>query len=161
MNGITRRLSVTELTQRILEMAKTGVYRESLFATFQTLATKQQVRQAIRHAKQFGLHSVAQMRDVELGTYYQLDLVKYEVSKSALQIALPLSEADVLQRLTEAVVTLRLMLIVAGGGAIALLGAGLFCLLTGESGLGWGLVTGSGSALTIWLMQKSLAQKLL
>lgn len=161
MNGITRRLSVAELTQRILEMAKTGVYRESLFATFQTLATKQQIRQAIRHAKQFGLHSVAQMRDEELGTYYQLDVVKYEASKAALPIALPLSEADVLQRLTEAVVTLRLMLIVAGGGAIALLAAGLFCLLTGELSLGWGLVTGSGSALTIWLMQKSLAHKLL
>lgn len=161
MNEITRRLTVTELTQRILEMAKTGVYRESIFETFQPLATKQHVRQAIRHAKQFGLHSVAAMRDPELGTYYQLDLAKFEAAKPSLHGLVPLAEADVFQRMTEAVVTIRMMLMIAGGGAMVLFGAGMFCILMGNSGMGWGFVTGSFSAIAIWLVQKALSQKLL
>ncbi|MDX2243910.1 MAG: hypothetical protein NW224_24805 [Leptolyngbyaceae cyanobacterium bins.302] len=161
MSEIARRLSVSELSQRILEMAKTGVYRESIFETFQPVATKQQISHAIRHAKQFGLHSIATMRDPELGTYYQLDQVKFASLQATFQAALPLSKEDVFQRMTEAVVTIRLMLAVAGSGAIALLGFGLFCLLTGHPGSGWGVVSGAISAIGIWGMQRSLAKKLL
>jgi hypothetical protein len=78
MPQIVPRLSETELSQRILDMAKTGVYRESIFEAFQSLATKQQIRRAIAHAKQFGLYSVRQHRDDELGTYYEVDLAKYQ-----------------------------------------------------------------------------------
>ena len=161
MSEISRRLSVLELSQRILEMAQSGVYRESVFETFQPVATKQQIRQAIRHAKQFGLHSIAQMRDAELGTYYQLDQVKFDSLKSTLSASLPLSEADVLQRLTEAVVTIRLMLVVAGSSTIVLLGGGFFCLMSGHSGMGWGLLGGAIGGIGTWILQKSLAKKLM
>ncbi|MDX2231974.1 MAG: hypothetical protein NW220_20230 [Leptolyngbyaceae cyanobacterium bins.349] len=159
MSEITRRLTVTELSQRILDMAKTGVYRESLFETFQPMATKEQIRQAIRHAKQFGLHSVAQMRDTELGTYYQVDTAKFAALQSAFERSLPLSEADVFQRMTEAVITIRLMLTIAGGGAIALLSLGLLGLVTGNRETGWGLVAGGVGAIAIWTIQKALAGK--
>ncbi|EKQ70261.1 hypothetical protein OsccyDRAFT_0539 [Leptolyngbyaceae cyanobacterium JSC-12] len=161
MSEIARRLTVSELSQRILEMAKTGVYRESLFETFHPMATKQQIRHAIRYAKQFGLHSVAQLRDAELGTYYQLDLVKFESVKAALQVSVPLTEADVFQRMTEAVVTIRMMLMVAGSGAIALFAIGVFCLFTHKSGSGWGLIAGSMSVGGIWAFQNALARKVI
>jgi len=161
MSEMTRRLTVAELSQRILDMAKTGIYRESIFETFQPLATKQNIRQAIRHAKQFGLHSVATMRDAELGTYYQLDQAKFAASQHALQSSLPLTEADVLQRMTEAIVTIRLMLAIAGSGAALLLGLGLFCLLSGNAGSGWGLISGSLCAIAIWTAQKTLAKKVM
>jgi hypothetical protein len=161
MSEISRRLSVLELSQRILEMARTGVYRESVFEAFQPVATKQQIRQAIRHAKQFGLHSIAPMRDAELGTYYQLDQVKFDSLKSTFSSSLPLAEEDVFQRMTEAIVTIRLMLMVAGSSAIALLGMGLFCLVSGHPGIGWGVVSGATGAIGTWVLQKSLAKKLL
>jgi hypothetical protein len=47
-----------DLTRRILEMATTGVYRGSIFEALAPIATQRQIRQAIAHAKQFGLHSV-------------------------------------------------------------------------------------------------------
>lgn len=161
MSGITRRLTVAELSQRILEMAKTGIYRESIFETFQPVATKVQIRQAIRHAKQFGLHSVAAMRDAELGTYYQVDQVKLAALQSALQVSLPLAEADVFQRMTEAMLTIRLMLAIAGAGAIALLGVGIVCLLTENTGAGWGLISSALSTIALWTVQKGLARKVM
>ncbi|MBF2027462.1 MAG: hypothetical protein IGS48_11940 [Oscillatoriales cyanobacterium C42_A2020_001] len=161
MSGITRRLTVSELSQRILDMAKTGVYRESLFETFQPVATKQQISQAIRHAKQFGLHSVAKLRDPELGTYYQLDQVKFNSLQHSLQTVVPLAKEDGLQRMTEAIVTIRLMLTVAAGSAIALLAMGVFCLLTQNSSTGWGLITGAVSGAAIWALQKALAKKIM
>uniref|UniRef100_A0A832M2Y6 Uncharacterized protein n=1 Tax=Oscillatoriales cyanobacterium SpSt-402 TaxID=2282168 RepID=A0A832M2Y6_9CYAN len=161
MSGITRRLTVSELSQRILDMAKTGIYRESLFETFQPVATKQQISHAIRHAKQFGLHSVAQLRDAELGTYYQLDSVKFESLQASFQASVPLTEEDVFQRMTEAIVIIRVMLMVAGGGVIALGAIGVFCLLTNKSGTGWGLIAGSVSVGGIWALQKALAKKVI
>jgi hypothetical protein len=89
MSPLAPRLSETELSQRILEMAKTGVYRESIFEAFRSLATKRQIRQAIAHAKQFGLYSVRDLRDEELGTYYQVDLAKYDSFQAALKAAVP------------------------------------------------------------------------
>lgn len=160
MSEISRRLTVFELSQRIVEMAKTGVYRESIFETFQPVATKQQIRHAIRHAKQFGLYSIASMRDTQLGTYYQLDQVKFSSLQTAFQSSLPVSHEDVMQRMTEAMVTIRLMLTVAGMGAIALLGVGLFCLMTGKSSVGWGLLSSAVSTIGLWSLQRAIAKKL-
>ena len=71
-HGISRRASVPELSRQVLEMATTGVYRESIFEALQPLATKKSIRLAIAHAKQFGMYSVAELRDDVLGTYYQI-----------------------------------------------------------------------------------------
>ncbi len=160
MSGITRRLSVTELSQRILDMGKTGVYRSSIFEAFQPVATQRQISLAIRHAKQFGLHSVAKMRDRELGTYYQVDAVKRQQLHQAFQTTVPAaSEEDVLKRMTEAVLTIQMMLKVTAGGAIAVFGVGLFCLTTGKPQLGGGLLTSALCLVGIWAMQRSLAKK--
>lgn len=161
MSGITRRLTVSELSQRILEMAKTGVYRESIFEAFQPVATKRQISHAIRHAKQFGLHSIAPMRDANLGTYYQLDAVKFASLQQAFKASVPLAEEDVFQRMTEATLTIRMMLTIASGGAIALFGVGLLCMAIGNSGAGWGLMTSSIGAVGIWALQKALARKIM
>ena len=80
-----RRLSVLELTQQILQMSEDGVYRESVFDVFQSLATKKEVRRAIAYAKHFGLGSVASLRDSTLGTYYQLDPEVYQRQKHRLK----------------------------------------------------------------------------
>jgi len=72
----TQRLSATELTGRILDMARTGVYRQSVFEAFRSMATQRQIRDAIAQAKQFGLYTVSSLRDAELGTYYQVEPAK-------------------------------------------------------------------------------------
>ncbi len=159
MSQLARHLTVSELSQRILDMAQTGVYRESLFETFQPVATKQTIRHAIRHAKQFGLYSVAQLRDAELGTYYQLDLAKYDALKPGLQSSLPLHEADVVQRMTEAVVMIRVMLTIAGGSAISLLTVGGFCWFTGHSKMALALIPAAIGAIGVWGIQKVFAKK--
>lgn len=85
MSPLTRRLSVAELRDRILTMATTGVYRQSVFEAFQPVATQQQIRSAITQAKRIGLKSVATLRDPELGTYYQLDQARYQLLKAQSQ----------------------------------------------------------------------------
>ncbi|NJP09904.1 MAG: hypothetical protein HC866_10815 [Leptolyngbyaceae cyanobacterium RU_5_1] len=162
MSEIARRLTVAELSQRILEMAKTGVYRASVFEAFQPVATKKQISQAIRHAKQFGLHSVAKLRDVELGTYYQVDAVKCQSLQQIVRTTVPLeSPEDLLKRTTTALLTIQRMLAVAGGGAIALFGIGLFCLITSKPQLGLGLLTSAASAIGVWVLQKAVAKRAL
>jgi hypothetical protein len=79
-----------DLTRRILEMATTGVYRGSIFEALAPIATQRQIRQAIAHAKQFGLHSVRSLRDGELGTYYQVEPQKYASFQTAIAAAVPL-----------------------------------------------------------------------
>ena len=158
---ISRRLAIGELSERILEMAKTGVYRTSVFEAFQPVATQRQISLAIRHAKRFGLHSVAKLRDAELGTYYQLDAVKYQSLQHTMQSVVPLeSEEAVLKRMTDAVATVKLLVTVAGSGAISLLSSGFICLLLGKASLGGGLLTGGTTAIALWLLQKSLAKKI-
>ncbi len=158
---ISRRLAVAELSERILEMAKTGVYRTSIFEVFQPVATKRHISLAIRHAKRFGLHSVAKLRDAELGTYYQLDAVKYQSLQHTMPSIVPTeSDEAVLQRMTDAVTTVKLLVTVAGGGAIALFSSGLICILVGKASLGSGLLTGGATAIAIWLLQKNLARKI-
>jgi hypothetical protein len=150
------------MSQRILEMAKTGVYRSSIFEAFQPVATKRHISLAIRHAKKFGLHSVAKLRHGELGTYYQVDLATYQACQTALQKSIPMeSEEDVVKRMMDAVMMIQMMLTIAAGGAIAFFGMGLVCFTTGKPNLGWGLLTSSVGAVGIWTLQKAIAKKVI
>lgn len=155
-------LSMNELTGRVLDMAQTGVYRESLFETFRPAATKRQVRAAIALAKQFGLHSDPALRDAELGTYYQVDSLKVQSFQTAIQHSIVLTAGDdIAQRIQLATQTVKLMLLVSGGGAIALLLIGGSYLLAGKSAsaaMWWTSALCSGG---IWLWQKSVAKPLL
>ena len=156
------RLSETELSQRILDMAKTGVYRESIFEAFQSLATKRQIRSAITHAKQFGLYSVPNLRDADLGTYYQVDLAKYQSFKAMLKAAVPLAAGDDLAaRILASAQAIRAMLAISGGCAMVFLVMGGFCLVTGhlQSGrLAWVSAASIGG---IWLMQRTWVRSIL
>jgi hypothetical protein len=167
MSLITKRSSIPELSQHILEMARTGVYRESVLEALRPLATQKDIRLAIAHAKKFGLHSVAGLRDAELGTYYEVDLQKYETLKAGIHLVAAPNASNAVapvplnstQQLVETTLALRLMLTTVKGVAIALL------LLAGASFvLGWqqmstSLFTGAMSAIAIWMLQKALARK--
>ena len=160
--AIVARLSINELTGRILEMAQTGVYRESLFETLKPVATKKQIKAAIALAKQFGLHSDPTLRDGELGTYYQADVQKVVSFQSSIQNSLMLSAGDdMAQKMMLATRIVKLMLVVSGGSAIALLLIGGSYLLAGKTeatAIWW---TSAMCAGGIWLWQKSVAKPLL
>ncbi|MBW4474647.1 MAG: hypothetical protein KME45_30360 [Stenomitos rutilans HA7619-LM2] len=160
MSVITRRPSVPELSQQILTMAKAGVYRESVFEALRPMATKKQISAAIAHAKRFGLHSVASLRDDELGTYYQVDLVKYQSLEHAIATPAHLGDdAELLERVMSTNTAMQRMLVVAQGLA-ALLGIiGTLCLLNDRYQLGIGLLSGAFSAASVWAMQRSLSKK--
>ncbi len=156
------RLSETELSQRILDMATTGVYRESIFEAFHSLATKRQIGQAIAHAKQFGLYSVRDLRDRELGTYYQVDSDKYQSFQAALRAAVPLDAGDDLAaRILASTQAMRAMLAIAGTGAIGLLIFGGCCLITDHLQTGRLAWMGAASIGGVWLLQKTWVRHLL
>ncbi|MGB3786878.1 MAG: hypothetical protein WA949_02635 [Phormidesmis sp.] len=164
--AIIAQLSMNELTGRILETAQSGVYRESLFETFRPMATKKQVKAAIALAKQFGLHSDPSLRDAELGTYYQVESQKVEHFQIAIQNSarsgIVLSAGDDLaQRLQNAVRTVRLMLVVSGASAIALLLIGGSYLIAGKSESAAVWWTSALCVGGIWLWQKTVAKPLL
>lgn len=155
-------LSMNELTGRILDMAQTGVYRESLFEAFRSIATKRQVREAIALAKQFGLRSDSSLRDSELGTYYQVDPSRVESFQSAIQSAMTLQPGDDLAlRIQLAARTVKLMLLVSGASAIALLLIGASYVLTGKAEAAAAWWTSALCAGGIWLWQKTVAKPLL
>lgn len=153
---------MNELTGRILDMAQTGVYRESLFEAFRPVATKKQVKEAIALAKQFGLHSDPSLRDTELGTYYQADVKKVASYHSVIQSSVMLSAGDdMAAQMQIAIRTVKLMLVVSGGGAIALLLLGIGYLLSGKveaAAMWWSSALCAGG---IWLWQKTVAKPLL
>jgi hypothetical protein len=160
MSTIARRPSLVELSQRILDMAKTGVYRESVFEALRPVATKKQIREAIAHAKKFGLHSVASLRDEELGTYYEVDLVKLRSLEHTIPTSVPVRQSTELTKLTaDAIVTIRLMLTAAKGAAIALTIIGFAYLLTGKQQASFGLFSSAASAAGLWMLQKAFAKK--
>ena len=161
MSVITKRSSVPDLSQHILEMAKTGVYRESVFEALHPIATKKQIRLAIAHAKHFGLHSVANLRDAELGTYYEVDVAKYQSLQHALQTTVPGNTSDLATQVVDATVVVRLMLATVRGSAIASLLLGLACLVSGQQPIGFGLLISAAIATTIWAIQKAIAQKII
>ena len=159
---ITAQISLNDLTGRILDMAQTGVYRESLFETFRPVATKRQVKEAIALAKQFGLHSDPTLRDTELGTYYQVDPPKVKSFQNAIQHSIVLSAGDdMAQRVYAATRTVKLMLVVSGASAIALLLLGSTYVLAGKAEAAAIWWTSALCAGGIWLWQKKVAQPLL
>ncbi|XGV95264.1 MAG: hypothetical protein ACAF41_21260 [Leptolyngbya sp. BL-A-14] len=160
MSVITRRLSVPELSQQILTMAKAGVYRESVFEALRPMATKKQISAAIAHAKRFGLHSVASLRDDELGTYYQVDLVKYQSLEHAIATPAHLGDdAELLERVMSANTAMQRMLVVAQSLAALLGVVGALCLLDNRHQLGIGLLSGAFSVASVWAMQRSLSNR--
>ena len=156
------RLSETELSQRILDMAQTGVYRESIFEAFRSLATKQQIRSAIAYTKQFGLYSIRNLSDPELGTYYQVDPAKYQSFQAALKAAVPLANGDDLAaRILASTQAIQALLAISGSCAIGFLLVGGFCLVTGhlQSGrLAWVSAASIGG---IWLIQRTWVRSFL
>lgn len=158
---MARSISTLELCQRILSMAESGVYRESILEALQPLATQKQIRAAITQARQYGLYSVAEWRDQELGTYYQRDLEAYQALQRALQAAVPLSETEPLEQLRRATIALRWSLgIAAGLGWTATLG-GLGCLFLHQVQLSSGLLICGCSWALIWGIQRCLARGLI
>jgi hypothetical protein len=159
MSAIAKRSSVSELTHQILEMGKTGVYRESVFEALGPLATKKQIRLAITHAKKFGLHSVANLRDAELGTYYQVDLTTYQSLKHSIDTIAPEDGSNAVARLVDATSTVTLMLTTAKGLAIALLLLASACLITGYQQISFNLLVSATSIGSLWVLQKNIARK--
>lgn len=160
--AIVAQMSMNELTGRILDMAQTGVYRESLFEAFKPVATKKQIKAAIALAKQFGLQTEPALRDAELGTYYQADIQKVSTFQSSIQNSVQLSAGDdMVERVLAATRAVKLMLLVSGGGAIALLLLGTSYMFAGKSeaaAIWWTSALCSGG---IWMWQKSVAKPLL
>jgi hypothetical protein len=158
MTSLSRRLSVPELSEQVLQMAKTGVYRESVFEALKPLATKQQIRRSIAHAKRFGLHSVASLRDAELGTYYQLDETKYQAVKHKLHAPENFGDdAELVQRVTHATQTVQRMLSVAKGLAT---GLGLLSVVSGATGhwqIGIALFSSAIGVAGLWGLQRWIA----
>ena len=159
MTELSHRLSSWELSQKILEMGKTGVYRESVFEALRPYATKKQIGLAIAHAKHGGLHSVPQMRDLELGTYYQVDLAQYQRWQPTLSETLPLmADGDLAQQLLLFHRTLGQMLGIIRLFWMGLAIAGLLSLLAGWSRLGCGTLGGAITLALVWGLQRHWLQ---
>ncbi len=158
MTLLSRRPSVSELSEQILDMARTGVYRASVLEALQPIATQKDIRRAIAHAKRFGLHSVASLRDGDLGTYYQLDVQKYEALRSRLHSPLLLGkDAELVDRVTLATVASERMLSVVKRCTFGLVATALLCGVAGWKQASFGLFCSALSAFGIWTLQKVLA----
>ena len=161
-HGISRRASVVELSRQVLEMATTGVYRESIFEALHPLSTKKNIRLAIAQAKQLGMYSVADLRDDALGTYYQIDLAQYQVSKDALESPLvPEDPAQAVQLATNMLSTMRWLVRLTLFTAILLASVGLSCHWFGSGHLQGGLLVSAGIVLAIWHLQRRLLARFL
>ncbi|GAB4142525.1 MAG: hypothetical protein Fur0046_19140 [Cyanobacteria bacterium J069] len=159
-SAIARQLSVAELSQRILDMGKTGVYRASLFEALGPVATQRQIRAAIAHAKHFGLHSVSSLRDAELGTYYQLDLAKYQTLQHLVVVSAPITaDGNLIEKYTRATATIHTMLNLVRGLGVGLAGAGAVCVFLGKPQVSFGLLSGAVSLGLLWAVQRAIAQR--
>lgn len=158
----TQRLSATELTGRILDMARTGVYRQSVFEAFRPMATQRQIRDAIAQAKQFGLYTVPSLRDEELGTYYQVEPAQYEsfVAASKTGIA-PQSSNDLAQYMVQTNQAIRTMLVSVATCTVGLGLTGGWCLLSGQLQTGRMLWLGALVAGGLWAVQRTIAKRVL
>ncbi|MEO1590829.1 MAG: hypothetical protein AAFU71_06015 [Cyanobacteria bacterium J06632_22] len=151
-----------ELSQRILEMAATGVYRESIFEAFKPLATKKQISSAIALAKQFGLRTDASLRDPELGTYYHADPEQVQQYQALTTTAITLSEGDdVAARMSATVQALHAMVTIAGAVTVVLVVIGSLCVLSGRLINGAVVYCSAFWTGIIWLVQRQLMQKAL
>ena len=155
-------LQEVELSQRILEMARAGVYRESLFDTFKGMASKRQVRAAIATAKQFGLRSDPALRDTDLGTYYHIDPQRYDSFQTLLESAVsPVATDDVATRLRKLTEAVQVLVRVSGGVAMVLLAGGSLCVLNGQLTLAATVWSASLAVALVWMLQKLLVGSLL
>jgi hypothetical protein len=154
-----RTARIPELSQRILDMAKTGVYRESIFEALQPMATKKAIRLAIAHAKKFGLHSVASLRDETLGTYYQLDAEKYATRCHALEGDVPYDDDALMERAIATTQVLDRVLMMAQGISLALFVGGVSCWGMGQRDLCAAFLIGAASVAGTWAFQKHAAHQ--
>jgi hypothetical protein len=143
-------------------MAKTGVYRQSVFEALGPVATRRQIRDAIAQAKQFGLYTVAALRDDDLGTYYQVETASYESFQAAAKTleAAPQS-GDLADQLVNTHRALRAMLTTVAASTLGLGTLGAWCLLDGHTQLGRGLWLGATVAGGLWGAQRWLARRAL
>ncbi len=155
-------LSSLDLTERVLAMAKTGVYRQSVFEALGPVATRRQIRDAIAQAKQFGLYTVASLRDNDLGTYYQVEATHYESFQAASKT---LAAGSAPENLADQVVVthnaLRAMLSAVASSTLGLGLLGGWCLLDGQTQLGRGLWLGAVVAGGLWGLQRWIARRAL
>lgn len=154
--------SPLELTDRVLTMAQTGVYRQSVFEALGPIATRPQIREAIAQAKQFGLYTVSALRDDELGTYYQVEPTRYESFQAAAKV---LVAGPSPENLAEQVIAthsaLRAMLTTVATSTLGLGMIGGWCLLDGHTQLGRGLWLGAVVAGGLWIVQRWIARQAL
>ncbi|WP_035985618.1 hypothetical protein [Leptolyngbya sp. KIOST-1] len=154
--------SPLELTDRVLTMAKTGVYRQSVFEALGPVATQRQIRAAIAQAKQFGLYTVAALRDEDLGTYYQVEPASYESFQAAAKALAAGSPPDSLaDQVVATHSALRAMLSAVASSTLGLGLLGGWCLLDGHTQLGHGLWLGAGVAGGLWSLQRWIARRAL
>lgn len=150
------------LTHQVLTMAKTGVYRQSLFEALKPVATQRQIRDAIAQAKQLGLYSVPSLRDEELGTYYQIESADYEAFEGAASALAPLSPTT---NLADQVIStqraMQTMLRTVAGCSLILGLLGGWCLWEGQAQTGRGLWLGALVAGGLWGVQRAIAKRAL
>lgn len=155
-------VSPLELTDRVLAMAKTGVYRQSVFEALGPIATRRQIRDAIAQAKQFGLYTVSALRDNDLGTYYQVEVASYESFQSAAKtVADKQPSADLATQVIATHQALRGMLTTVASSTLVLGILGGWCLLDGHTQLGRGLWLGAVVAGGLWGLQRRIARRVL
>ncbi|MBW4482497.1 MAG: hypothetical protein KME14_08135 [Tildeniella torsiva UHER 1998/13D] len=154
--------STLDLTDRVLTMAKTGVYRQSVFEALGPIATRRQIRDAIAQAKQFGLYTVSALRDDELGTYYQVEAASYESFQAASKALAASAPAENLA--AQVVAThdaLQAMLTTVASSTLGFAVLGGWCLLDGQTQLGRGLWLGAMVAGGLWSVQRWIARRVL
>lgn len=151
-------ISTLELSQRILDMAESGIYRELILEALSPLATKKRIRSAIAQARHYGLYSVPELRDPDLGTYYQRDPKHYQALQRALSASVPLNEQPLPEQIRQTTLTIRRMLgITAGFSLVSYLG-GISCLVLQQTQLGWGLLICGSSLAGVWGLQRGIAR---
>jgi hypothetical protein len=151
-------LSPLDLTDRVLAMATTGVYRQSVFEALGPVATRRQIRDAIAQAKQFGLYTVSALRDPDLGTYYQVETANYASFQAASKVLVTGALGPGLPPTHRA---LRAMLTTVAASTLGLGMLGGWCLLDGHTQMGRGLWLGAVVAGGLWSVQRWIARRAL
>jgi len=160
MSLASPRPSMTDLIDQVLTMAKTGVYRQSVFEALRPLATQRQIREAIAQAKQFGLYSVPSLRDEELGTYYQIGVADYESFQTAAKTLTTLQPAgDLAEQVVSTHRAMQAMLRTVAGCSLGLGLLGGWCLLDGQAQAGRFLWLGAVVAGGVWGVQRAIARR--
>lgn len=157
-------LSTSELRQRILEMAQSGVYRQSIFEALRPYARRRQISIAIASARRFGLQSVANLRDPQLGTYYELGETDWSfdshISTPIRDLLRPDAIVAPARKDGSAIrLVLQWILWIPMGSALLLLVMGILSLALNALSWGFAFCFGSGMALTIWIVQRILFQR--